>query len=76
MTTFAVFLLPALALAAALSPQKYCGGIYHTPCDAGEVCVDIDTDSCVPGHGGFDCPAQCIPKAEWEKNPVPTVIAW
>jgi len=76
MKRFVFLLLPAFGLGLADETKKFCGGIYHTPCGPGEVCVDDVADGCNPGQGGFDCPAHCISKVDWEANPVPTVIAW
>ncbi len=70
MARFVFLLLPALAVAA--SSRTACGGIYNWKCASTQVCVDDPQVNCVSGHGGYDCPAFCMPKTA-VSEPAPTV---
>lgn len=47
--------------AASSSKGQMCGGIAGFACPADMACIDDDSDSCDPMHGGADCSGVCVP---------------
>jgi hypothetical protein len=47
--------------ASSSSKGQMCGGIAGFACPADMACIDDESDSCDPMHGGADCSGVCVP---------------